>query len=145
MVNVLDGNEWAVDQTGVGTWDSVSATASPDGRHVAISGQLAPAGPERPPGMPITEWLRISASEPSRDPARRLVVVDLATGRTSIIPETFENFAFGIAWTADGESVAFGIPFEPATTVAEVRLETATLTRYRLDRYASLPVLDLAE
>ncbi len=108
-----------------------AATRSPDGRKFAIGGSTTPFVR---PTRPIME-------EPYRPDPSVLALIDTATGAVRVCEGTFDNFCYPPAWSATGDLVAFGAPFEPKRLYT-VRLGHEVLEAVPFKRNAPMPLLD---
>jgi len=122
-----------VSHPAVAHWSEFSATWGPDRRTIAVEGS---ATPFRPYVGPLFE-------EPYRPGPRVLALIDSVEGIVRVCDGTFENFCYPPAWSANGEIVTLGAPFEPKR-LYKVRPEIGVLEVVLFKRHAPSPLIDSA-
>jgi len=80
---------------------------------------------------------------PRRPDPRALALIDSVEGTVQVCDGTFESFCYPPVWSANGDLVALGAPFEPKR-LYKVRPEIGVLEVVQFKRHAPIPLIDSA-
>jgi hypothetical protein len=124
----------------IGRWGQW-ATFSPNGTALAVAGCTIEAHRREQAklSLPFVEALAL----PCESVPWMMFRVELATSALVACEQTFENFAYPVAWSTEGDGFAFGTPFEPSV-IWVARSDDTTLSRVSIPESVAMPLLDAA-
>ena len=137
----LGDRDIELDDDRVGQW-AMSGTVSPDGTLLAISASTVQATADRDQHYARHAGIADILSVPAPASPSLLFLIDIGSGQATACDGTFENFCYPPAWSASGQWIVFGAPFDPKTIFIAHR-DGGPLQEVRFRRNAPMPMIDL--